>query len=167
MGFVALALLSVCALLTGCGAASPSAASLPTCHTDQLDLVRGQSGFASTHVAVELSFHNHSSQACTLTGYPDVQLVDAQGHIVPIHLQQATSAYMFNTQPVQSVRLSAGAEAYFKLAWDDASATGQGCVSATSANITPPGQTDALSLSLQVTSCDGDLITSPVEPSAF
>lgn len=167
MSYVALGLLGLSAGVTGCSAASSSTVSLPACRTDQLDLVRGQSDNASTHVAVELAFHNHSSQPCTLDGYPQVRFYDAQGHVVPIDPQQVTSAYMFNTQRVQVVRLPAGAAAYFKLQWDDASASGRGCVSATSADITPPGQTQALSLSLQVTSCDGNLIISPVEQAAF
>src|SRR5579863_5798033 len=95
----ALAVLGMCTLVTGCSSTTSSATPL-TCQTDQLDLVRGQSDFAATHVAVALALHNHSSQTCMLDGYPGVQLFDAQGHIVPIHLQQVTSAYMFNTQPV-------------------------------------------------------------------
>jgi hypothetical protein len=84
-----------------------------------------------------------------------------------LEVQDATSAYMFDTQPVQAVRLSSGVAAYFKLQWDDASASGQGCLSATSAALTPPGGASALALPLQVSACDGMLIASPVEPAAF
>lgn len=155
-------------ILAGCGgSASTSSATTSgaTCRSDQLDLVREHSGIATGHIGVEVAFHNHGSSACSLSGYPGVQLLDAQGHAATTHLQQAISAYTYKNQKVQTVSLASGALAYFKLEWEDMSV--EGCVSSSSADITPPGGSSALTLGLQDTACNGSLTTSPVEPSAF
>lgn len=166
-------LLFCCALaillaLAGCGGSAStgsSATSAPTCRVDQLDLMNEHSGIAAGNIGVELAFHNHGTSACSLSGYPGVQLLDAQGHTATTHQQQVTSAKTFKNQSVRTVTVAAGARAYFKVEWEDMSV--EGCQSSSSASITPPNATSALTTSLRVTSCNGAIATSPVEPSAF
>lgn len=159
---IAVVILAACG---GSGSTGSSTTSGTTCQANQLDLVREHSGIATGRIGVEVAFHNHGSSACSLSGYPGVQLLDAQGHAATTHLQQATSAYTFTNQQVQTVSLAAGALAYFKLEWEDMSV--QGCNSSSSAALTPPGASSALTLALQVSACNGNITISPVEPSAF
>ncbi|HEV2238812.1 MAG TPA: DUF4232 domain-containing protein [Ktedonobacterales bacterium] len=139
----------------------------PTCQTGQLDLVQGRGGVALGTAALSLSFRNHTAQGCSLTGYPSIAIFDAQGHMVPIQLQQVTVAYTFNSAPVQMVALAAGAQAYFKLQWADGTGSQVNCATAATAEITPPGSASAITAPLQVRECGGTLTISPVEPTSF
>ena len=132
-----------------------------------MDLVQGRGGVALGNVGQDLSFRNHSSQPCSLSGYPSIQFFDAQGRTIQIQVQQVTSAYLFGDAQVRTVALASGAQAYFKLEWQDGSGSQQNCANATSAAITPPGNTSSISAALQVNECGGSLITSPVEAEAF
>lgn len=146
--------------------ATSSLAAVAVCRTDQLSLSMGQSGAALGHVAVEHRFTNGSAQACSLTGYPQIQLVDANHTAMAVPVQQSTGAYTFTGQQVQTVVLSPGASAYFKLEWTDVPPSSGSCPRASYLRATAPGAASAIELAESIQPC-ASVITSPVEPNSF
>jgi hypothetical protein len=121
-------------------------------------------GAASTHIGAEVDLRNRSPRTCSLDGYPEVEMLDANGHALPTHVTDATSAYIFSMQP-SLVALAPGASAYFILQWRNVTVSGGGCPNAptsSSLQITPLGASDAVTVAASLTPCDGNLITSPI-----
>jgi hypothetical protein len=132
--------------------ASQAAALLPSCHTNQL-MIRPVSGDAGVgNRAIVYAFTNASPLACTLSGYPELQLLDADGQLLQgIQIIPSQSTY-FHHASVQEVTLAPGAEASFQIAFS-ALPDGQVCTQADRIRITPPQARRALTLTEQVTPC--------------
>jgi Protein of unknown function (DUF4232) len=184
-----LGLALTCAALTGCGASTTTAGAAPptatvtpatpatatastqaqTCQSSQLTLALDHTGVALGHVASVLRLDNSSQQACTLDGYPTVQLLDARQQPLPTHQQQTTMAYTFTVPVPQPVVLASGASAYFHLEWSDMPPSGQSCsYNAAYLQVTPPQNQTPLPIlpGFGTSICDGNIITSPIVPSS-
>ena len=154
------------------GTAQPSPAVSPTptpifappCRTAQLSLVFDHGGAAAGHAAPEYRFQNQSSQPCTLTGYPQVRLLDADRRPLPIQQQRQTSAYTFPEQPIQTVVLGPGGVAYFKIELFDVASQGETCPIASYVEVAPPNDTTPIEIVGPTRACGGSIITSPIEP---
>jgi hypothetical protein len=118
------------------------------------------------HVAVEYGFTNGSPQICSLTGYPQIQLLDAARKPMAVQVRQATDAYTFSDQQPRRVAVAPGASAYFHLEWIDVAPFEESCASASYLRVTPPGGATAFDVAEAVKLCDAKVTTSPVEPTS-
>jgi hypothetical protein len=155
IGFVAMFF-----VLTGCASqsnnvpptpistsASPTTVASATCLSNQLSIVRGQDGAALGHVGIGASaFQNISATACTLQGYPKMQMIDAAGSAIPTHVINGTS-YTVVSRPDDLVVLAPGAQALFDIGFS--SKTGYGtavCPTSAQIEITPPGSDKSITV---------------------
>lgn len=154
-------------VLTGCGSNSnptptptvtPSVTPTPTvtpaslvCDSSQLSIILGVEGAAMGSRGVTgMALKNISSSACTLKGYPVVQMIDGSGKSILTYVTRTDSIFGTLT-PIKVLTLSPGAEAKFDMFYE--AGTGYGnlsCPTSTSVNFTPPGSTTALVLAWKI-----------------
>ena len=162
-------------LLAGCGSSgntnppasptptpSPSVTITPavlTCTSSQLAIKLGVEGAAMGSRGVTgMAFKNISSTACTLEGYPIIQMIDGTGKSLNTYVSHGNS---FSTPPatVQLVTLNPELSAKFDMLY--AAQTGYGnaiCPTSTSVDFTPPGSATALVLPWKIQPYGGETI---------
>jgi Protein of unknown function (DUF4232) len=131
-GFLFLLLLCAAVILGGCGTPTtstqtaipaptarpePSPEAFVTCQTRQLLLAAGQMTSNLGNAGVQLSFENRSRVSCALSGYPTLQLLDAQQKPLQAQITQSTSGYLYITRAPQMISLHPGQKAYFAVTW--------------------------------------------------
>jgi hypothetical protein len=167
-------------VLAGCGTAAtpaptPTASVTPAtliCQANQLSISLGSESGAMGAVGVTgMAFKNLSATACTLMGYPKIQMLDAMGKSIPTFVTNvpnlmglATSATLIAVNPGQS--------AIFNLMYEAGTGYGNSvCPTSNSVLFTPPGSTTALTLPWKIqpfggatiaTLHCGEIRTSPV-----
>ncbi len=145
-------LLSMIIILGGCAtsgagsssvpttsAAQPSAtpSSLANCQTQQLLLVEDRGGVAGGNAGLGFHFENQAKVACTLLGYPTLQLLNAQHQpMTQYTFEQSTSAYTYLTHAPALLTLRPQEKAYFAIDWADDC---NGFPKASFLQVTPPG----------------------------
>ncbi len=149
--------------LTGCGSKaittppvsptptpSPSVTVTPavlTCNSSQLSIQLGEEGAAAGSRGVTgMSFKNISSTACTLEGYPIIQMIDASGKSIPTYVAHSNS-FSSPSATVKVITVLPGLGGKFDMLY--AAQTGYGnaiCPTSTSVDFTPPGSSVALVL---------------------
>lgn len=116
----------------------PVAPAMRRCHTSQLTARLGRGGVAAGHEGQVLTFMNASGAACSLYGYPGMQMVGARGQRLPTHVHRGAS-YIVPSLPVRRVVLQPGWEASFQAGYEDATGfDGIACPAASAMLITPP-----------------------------
>ncbi len=154
------------------GSASGSGSSSRACATSAL---RGSlpaiGDAASGHFYYPLGLTNDSTASCTLYGYPGVSFVTGPGGSqIGAAATRATSAYVFQAQPPQTVTLGPGqtAQAGLQLVtYGDFPASECGVVTAHWLRVYPPDQTAPLYINFTAQTCSkgsGLLTVSPVQP---
>lgn len=149
----------------GAEAARPAQAA-HTCQNIQL-LIRPQNsqGAAGT-IAIVYRIHNLSGQACTLYGYPGVQLLSRTFTTLPTTVTRGGG--FLSTIPRRLVTLAAGGNAYFTLTYSDVPVNNGPCYTAPNVMIFAPG--DFLPVvtyaypHASIFACNGALNVSPVTP---
>jgi hypothetical protein len=118
-------------------------------------------------------FTNRSARACTLDGYPGLQLLDASGRVINLTIGRGPS-YQINDPGARVVTLTPDSSAYFGFGWSSVNQPNGntvGCVMVTSAQATPPNATEQLSttalLSPPVCSHAGGSVTAVALANAF
>ena len=154
-------------LLAGCGSSgntNPPASPIPTpspsvtvtpavltCTSSQLAIKLGVEGAAMGSRGVTgMAFKNISSTACTLKGYPIVQMIDGSGKSISTHVTRTDSIFGTPT-PIKLLTLALGGEAKFDMFYE--AQTGYGnlsCPTSNSVNFTPPGSNTALDLAWKI-----------------
>jgi hypothetical protein len=148
---------------TATSTASPTATTValaPLCKATQLTAAIERSGVAAGNAGTGVSLRNSSQQSCSLDGYPELVMLDASGQVLPTHVTDSPSAYVYNNLQPAMVVLAPDASAHFVLDW-----TRNPCMSAPTSStlrITPPGAADTVTLTTQLSPCDGNLTTSPI-----
>jgi len=140
-----------------------------TCRPAQLTLSSVMEGAAGGSVREVFRWRNHSTATCTLRGYPQVRLLDARNHPVPIVVHHG-AGYLTPPAPVRVVRLNHGDTAYFSLEWGHNLAVGITCVVVHHALLTPPGSSSPQPMggwAERMTKCGPVVNVSPVEPKVF
>jgi hypothetical protein len=139
------------ALLAG-GLAASAAASTPTasrCSSSVLSVKAGQGSGAAGSLQSEFAFVNRGSRACTLEGYPRLQMLSASGQEIATTNEHAPpGADGINRSKL--LTLAPGHDAWFAI--DYADQTGYGnltCPTAAKVRFTPPGVTGTVTLSGQ------------------
>ena len=139
------------------GTVTPAAA--PICLSNQLSIVQGRNGAAMGSIGiVGIAFKNTSAVACTLKGYPELQMLDSSGKHVPTYVHKGSSVSVQLT-PENLVTLLPNGEALFDLGYS--SATGYGgatCPTSTSVAVTPPDASQPITVSWQLQPFGGPTI---------
>ncbi len=144
----------------------------PTCTSSQLSLGLGRQPAEATQQSSRLfTLTNASTSPCHLDGYPRIDLLDASGKPIPFRYRDGGDQTVTSRSPTP-VTLAPGQSAYLMI-------NTTGCVTrdgslAKSVQVTPPGGTKALSLSLNkypiIAYCGpgtGSVVdVSPIEPTA-
>ena len=112
---------------------------LPTCLSSQLTVEHGRVGAAMGHIGITAAgFKNISKSACTLRGYPSLQMLDAKGRRIATHMRHGASASV-PFIAINLVMLTPGKTAKFDLGY--ANQTGYGsasCPTSARVTVTPP-----------------------------
>ncbi len=104
----------------------PSPSVHATCRTERLRLALDQDVSELGNAGLQLTFENASRESCTLSGYPALQLLDAQHKQLPMKMARSTSGYLYQMHDPQVITLQPGKKAYFVISWAN-----QGCSSET------------------------------------
>lgn len=136
------------------------------CQPSQLQMaVVGGTGAAGT-VTTTVGMTNTSSAACTMRGYPGMQLLNSSGAPIPTTVLRGGAQFpsaAANAAPAL-VTLAAGASARFSIQWSDVPVGGETtCPASTKSEVTPPTDTAYGVMTLSIAPCDhGTVHVSPV-----
>lgn len=111
------------------------------CQIDQLRIAPGKSGAAAGNIGQTVLFTNVGQTSCTMTGYPGVAALGAQGNQI-VQAQRKPSGMLGGLpsgSPIPIVNLAPGQIASAEIEGGDVS-TGT-CPSYPSFLVTPPGET--------------------------
>lgn len=137
-----------------------------TCQNIQLLVRPYRSQGAAGTIAIIYRIHNLSGRACTLYGYPGVQLLSRGFTTLPTTVTRGGG--FLGGIPKQQVTLAPGGNAYFTLDYSDVPVNNGPCYTAVNLMIFAPG--DFLPVvtfaypHASITPCNGALNVSPVTP---
>jgi hypothetical protein len=127
------------------------------CQTKQLTLAYTTSLAGLANRSDEFSLQNISTAPCSLTGYPQIQLLLANHQPTPTHVIQAPSGYFFPaTLQVKTISLPPGGRAFFVVSWVAGTCAQSTATAGTSVQVTPPGDTGSLTTPVP-TALDGGI----------
>lgn len=128
------------------------------CRTSQLDLRTGLTDGAMGRQWTTYAFRNRSTQACAMSGFPTVRLLDTRGRVIA-----SLPGHDAATSP--EVRLRPGGSAYFSIGQlPSPEYPGQPCPAATTLVVTPPHQGQALTIPTTLAPCGGRLWGAVIRP---
>lgn len=128
------------------------------------------------HRLTTLALRNVGPNACTVTGYPSVSLLDGEGRLLTgVRAVQAPGSYFVQDRAqsrAQSraptpVEIRPQQAAWFDLAWSVIPHEDKGettCPSAKTVRVTAPGAAAAIALPLAFTPCGGQVEVGPLRP---
>ena len=115
------------------------------------------------HALYILQLRNTSSQACRLSGYPAVSLLDPTGRVLAE--ARAEPGYILPDRPPAAVSLAVGGSAFFGVESYNVCNVPAEPVVATGIRVTPPETTGTLVLVVEMNVCPGMPVrVSPVRP---
>jgi hypothetical protein len=126
-------------------AASPtksegSAPATDRCHTGEFTAAFGPEDAGAGHRTASVVLTNKGGRTCTVFGYGGLQPLDAAG-------QPITTLTLTRVSPQPTLlRVAPGGKVYKGIHWAIIASTGQKCVSPVSAQVTPPDETDHITL---------------------
>lgn len=111
-----------------------------------------------------LALTNSGAAPCTLAGYPEIQLLNAEGDRLPgVRSEQTLGSHFREGQTPPPVDLLPEGRAYFDILSTAVPAAGQEtCPQATRVRVTPPRDTAALELDLRIQPCGGRVRVTPL-----
>lgn len=155
-------------VLTGCNKVAipspdPTATVTPTtssCTTSQLSVVLGTETGAMGARAVEgMGFKNISSTACTLMGYPMIQMVDSTGKSIPTFVTDVPALMGIETG-INLIFVNPGDTAIFNLMYEAGTGYGNAiCPTSSTVQFTAPGTNQILALDWKIQPYGGATIT--------
>ncbi len=129
------------------------------CQASDFKLSQGARASALAHYRQTVRLRNVSKVACSMTGWFEVQLLDASGKVLPSREQKITSD-MFGTSPKSTVKVKPGASASFAI---DTTAPATSCPHSKAISVTPPGGNGSMRLKMAVLACSHFSVL-PVQP---
>lgn len=147
-------------LLAALGALAPAAAhasSPPRCYTTQLTVAPGPAQGAAGSIGQSVHFRNVSVHACTLYGYPGMQMLNGSGHDLTTYVHRGSSVTVMQ-RPVRLVTLGPGQQAAFDIGYADATGFGnERCPASARVEITPPNDYKALTITWRLQPYGGSI----------
>jgi membrane-bound inhibitor of C-type lysozyme len=142
-------------------------AALP-CKSNQLKLSMDGGDAGMGHRLVTLAVQNTGPQACSITGYPTVTLLDGSGRsVTTVRIERHPGSYLRGGMAATPVNLLPEAKGYFDLAWTVVPSEGAGekvCPSVTSIRFSAPGDISFTTFAQALTPCGGRMDVSPIRP---
>ncbi|GAC1469087.1 MAG: hypothetical protein NVS2B16_27570 [Chloroflexota bacterium] len=149
----------------GAAGVARSAPAAHTCHNTQLTIHTYTSQGAAGHIGLIYRIHNLSGRACTLIGYPGVQLLDGHFLSLPTTVRR-TPGNLVGPIPSRLIHIGARGNAYFALGFSDVPVNNQPCRTAYYLMIFAPNDflpvVTRASGSGGMTACTGNINVSPV-----
>lgn len=140
---------------------SPSPTRPGRCSTSVLSAkLLGTSGAAGS-IGGAFAFINNGPSACTLFGYPGMQLFNATGNPLPTTVIRGTSTVVPSV-PERTITLAPGGRAFFYFGYADVPTGSEACPTASVVEITPPNAYDHLVVTVTISPCGGRVTVSPV-----
>ncbi|HEX3980773.1 MAG TPA: DUF4232 domain-containing protein [Acidimicrobiales bacterium] len=143
-----------------------AAAPGPPCKVSALHVTQGGSGAAAGGAATtSYVVTNISKAACSLSGYPGIQLLAADGSNITTTLQQGGTGIpaKLTVQTVNLVRL--GGQASFLVYFVAVPSKAQPiCKNAPKMKLTFPGSSNSVNTAAEIQACGGVLQVSPFQP---
>lgn len=127
------------------------------CRTSGLAVTIGPNSVGAGHVANVFTFTNIAATACTLYGYPGLQLLDAAGKPIATKVVRGAALYYANPN-LTKVMLAPGTHASFATAYDEISLHGRQCSISASVEVTAPNAYGHTIVPAHMGPCDGGLI---------
>lgn len=122
----------------------------PSCQGANTKLTLGPASGTAGTVYIDAIFTNKSSRACTLQGYPEAALTDANSQTLG---QQATQS---GSSPAASITIQPNKSAHAAAGFPDPGALSSGsCSQAAFLNVTLPGDTTNLQTAISQEYCPG------------
>jgi hypothetical protein len=124
--------------------------------------IEGTQGAAGT-IEVTFSLTNTSPSTCALYGYPGAQLLGPGRAFLPTFVKRG-GALSFLQVPESTVDIAPGTSGYFNLGYSDVVSGGEtSCPTSSFIEITPPNDTQQLTIPASIDACGGGLLSvSPV-----
>jgi Protein of unknown function (DUF4232) len=147
----------------GSGAPAPNAVA---CKSGDLSVKHQSDDAGAGQREVVYAFTNNAAAACSLTGFPTLALIDANGQpigSVPT-VQSEDGDFAANGAPA-TVNLAPKGTAVFRIRYTGISGAGIPCVNTAKIRVTPPGNTQAIELNDALQICSTQVRLSPVRPS--
>jgi Protein of unknown function (DUF4232) len=147
-----------------------TAAQSQTCQVAQLQITPEQGSGAAGTIEMSVNLTNHGTTACTMFGYPGMQLLDASGNNLPTTVIRGGGpqflAAAANQGPT-TVTLAPQQTAAFSFSYEDVPVgTETTCPTSAHSLITPPGDVTSATVPLVIAPCGaGTIHVSPVYPS--
>lgn len=126
-------------------------------------LVETDAGAGSRFVRIGL-VHARGAAPCSLSGYPGVVLLAADGRPVPgMRVEQVAGPTSAPAEPPPRVTLAPGAEAAFVVTYTVVEGEPGGCRDGTALRVSPPGDSVAVgTIQVPVRACGARLRVTPV-----
>lgn len=148
--------------------AAPAAvvpSSAPPCRGPQLQLEdAGGDAAVGNRVAI-VGVRNMGSQACSLTGYPSISLVDDRSQaLTRVRTETGSGTYFRSGLTASSVTLEPRGQAWFDVAWNVVPREAEGetaCPAAARIRMTAPNDTSPVWLDRRLTPCGGVIRVTP------
>lgn len=165
----------VSAILERCSRQLPTAQGGPirqsgpvACRTSELRAANAGGDAGMGNRVVTLSLRNTGTVPCTLTGYPEIAILDATGDaITSVRAERNPGNYFRQGTEPSAVILAPQGRAYFDLAWNIVPNEAEGqttCPAGEAVRITPPGETARLDLAQEMSPCSGRVRVGPLRP---
>ncbi|NEX92396.1 DUF4232 domain-containing protein, partial [Caulobacter sp. 17J65-9] len=142
--------------------AGPVAPGGSNCRSGELTLKRIATDAGAGNRVATFALTSVAPKPCTLAGYPTLTLFDASGRTLPIRVVQTEQNYFESGGPAAPVTVAPNGRAVFYLAWNVVPSTEAPCMTATRAQVTPPGGDQALEVEERIEACGGQVRVSPI-----
>lgn len=108
---------------------------------------------AAGHSSFVLEFDNISGVRCTLRGYPGLDAIGTQGHVLA-HATRTLHGITGGASSIRTILVRPGRFASANVGWANATANGGDCTHSKSVNATPAGTGYTVHLAKSVSLCD-------------
>jgi hypothetical protein len=146
------------------GSTSDQATSSSTpanCRAGALHVTAGKGGVATGHVSSSFLIRNSGETPCTLRGYPNVTLLDANGKPLDVAVKQVASDF-FGPVPDRAVSIPAGGQASFRLVTSNGGEDVSGCPKTQKARVELPNSPGTQVLRFAAVACPGTITVSRI-----
>jgi hypothetical protein len=131
------------------------------CHTSQLLARPGEGGVGLGNVMTVLTLTNVSDVPCRLYGYPGIQMLDSNHRAIPTHVARGDTYFRLDPGPTR-VFVGPNETASFVAAWGHVPPGPELCAASTYVRLTPPDETDYLTIPVAIDACAGGIFVTAI-----
>ena len=139
--------------IAAASAATPAPAAAHRCGDDAIAVSATGTQGAAGHSSFTLEFQNISGVRCTLRGYPGLDAIGKQGHVLA-HAKRQLHGITGGASRIRTILVRPGRFASANVGWANAAPNGGDCRFSKSVNATPAGTAYTVHLAKSVSICD-------------